>query len=331
MPIYSQFQVAQVGTYAYYLLAIEEALSRDQHYLRELFSSLDECPLGAAAGCGSSFLIDRTLTASLLGFSRSCANALDAVASRDLALRMLGTLSTLGTTLSRIAQDYQLWTTQEFSFFELPDNLCGGSSMMPQKKNPYLLEVIKGKAASINGMLIQALTAMHNVPFSNSVEVGTHALHGIEQALRNAGDILSLSELLIRNAIPIEEQFIASINKGVAIAANVAEVFVKEKNIPFRQAHHDIGASIAQSITLKIDPACEILKLAGDRFKNYKALYWAHLNEHGGGPGKSTSKKACQNAEKRLAKDLAWIKAVEKGWAAAELKLEYNVKKIIKR
>jgi argininosuccinate lyase len=329
MPIYSQFQVAQVGTYAYYLLALEEAFSRDQHFLKDLFISLDECPIGAAAGCGTSFPVDRTLTSTLLGFSSTCNNALDAVANRDLALRILSTLVVLGTNLSRMAQDYQLWTTQEFSFFELPDNLCGGSSMMPQKKNPYLFEVIKGKSSSLNGLLIQALTAMHNVPFCNSVEVGTQAIQGIEIGLKNACDILTLSDLLVSKAIPIEVKFKMSITHGIAVAAGVTEFLVKDKNIPFRQAHHEIGARITQAITEKIDPATEVLKLTNNEIAAQDELFWAHVNEYGGGPGKLTSKTACLKAQQRLLKDSKWVTLIEKQWISAENKLKSDIKKII--
>lgn len=329
MPVYSQFQVAQVGTYAYYLLAIEEALARDQFFLKELFASLNECPIGAAAGCGTHFPIDRKLTASLLGFSRNSVNALEAVANRDVALRMLSILAVLGTTLSRMAQDYQLWTMRELSFFDLPDNLCGGSSMMPQKRNPYLFEVIKGKSASISGLLVQALTAMHNVPFSNSVEVSGQAFQGIDTALKNVNDILELSNVLIGNAIPKESQFANSINQGVAVATGVAEFLVRKQRMPFRQVHHKIGDTITRAIYQGNDPVVEILKLAEGELDDRTMLSWAHINEYGGGPGKKETKRALQQAKRRLLNDRAWISSVEKKWNVAKIKLQANIQKII--
>ncbi|TAK76076.1 MAG: argininosuccinate lyase, partial [Gammaproteobacteria bacterium] len=327
--IYSQFQVAQVGTYAYYLLAVEEALARDQHFLKELLFSLDECTIGAAAGCGTSFSINRELIARLLGFSRCSPNALDAVANRDLALRVLSSLSILGTTLSRMAQDYQLWTTQEFAFFDLPDNLCGSSSMMPQKKNPYLFEVIKGKSATLNGMLVQALTCMHNVPFSNSVETSVEALQGIDIVLKNMSDILLLTELLVSKARPVKAQFNKSINKGVAVATGVAEYLVKEKKLPFREAHFKIGEKISRAISQQVDPLEEVFSLVSDGLRAQKAIFWAHANEYGGGPGKNTTIKSYQSAKRRLRIDVNWIKSIERRWESAEIKLQREIKKII--
>lgn len=330
MPIYSQYQVAQVGTYAYYLLAVEEALARDQMYLTHLYSSFDECPIGAAAGCGSSFTNDSQFTASLLGFAKCCNNALDAVASRDLALRMFSGISIMTTTLSRIAQDLQVWTTQEFNFFTLPDEICGGSSMMPQKKNPYLLEIIKGKAASLNGLLTQALTAMHNVPFSNSVEVGTEALQNFESILRNAADALTLTELFIRQAMPIENNMLSSIYKGLAFSTGLAETLVKEDNISFREAYHKIGEVIADTMDKKSDPVSAIFKLTDKNLATKEAIHWAHISEFGGGPGKKTTQTALQHAKKRLQLDLAWMDKIESTWIAADQNLHRAIKKILK-
>ena len=330
MPVYSQYQVAQVGTYAYYLLAIEEALARDQRHLTNLYSSLDECPIGAAAGCGSSFANDSQLTASLLGFTKCCNNALDAVASRDLALHMANVTSIMTTTLSRIAQDLQVWTTQEFNFFELPDEICGGSSMMPQKKNPYLLEVIKGKAASLNGLLTQVLTAMHNTPFSNSVEVGTEALQNFESILKNAADALTLTELFIRQAVPIEANMLKSISKGLAFSTGLAEALVKEEKMSFREAHQKIGETITDAMDKKLDPASAIFKLSNQNPETKGAIHWAHMNEFGGGPGKQATQTALTQATQRLQADLAWIDKTESIWIAADNKLQKAVQTILK-
>ncbi len=329
MPVYSQYQVAQVGTYAYYLLAIEEALARDQMHLTSLYSSLDECPIGAAAGCGSSFANDSQLTASLLGFTKCCNNALDAVASRDLALRVASVTSIMTTTLSRITQDLQVWTTQEFNFFELPDEICGGSSMMPQKKNPYLLEIIKGKAASLNGLLTQALTAMHNTPFSNSVEVGTEALQNFESILKNAADALTLTELFIRQTVPIEANMLNSISKGLAFSTGLAETLVKEKKMSFREAHQKIGKTITDAMDRKADPANAIFKLSNQSLAEKDAIHWAGINEFGGGPGKQAIQSALERAKKRLKLDLAWMSKLEFTWIIADQKLQMAIQKIL--
>lgn len=329
MPVYSQFQVAQVGTYGYYLLAFEEALARDQHYIMGLFFSMDECPMGAASGCGTSFPIDYPFIASLLGFSRSANNALDAVADRDLALRVLSALSIVGTHISRTMQDYQLWTTQEFSFFSLPDDVCGSSSAMPQKKNPYLFEIVKGKSASINGSLVQSLTAMHNVPFGNSVEVGIEALRGLDFVLKDMSDILALTDLLISKALPIPEAMLHSINKGVAMATGVAEALVKEKSVTFRHAHYDIGSKIHEAVNLGIPPINAIYSLLDISPMKYKEIQWANANEYGGGTGKRSMQMAHHSATKKLQEDCKWMKSVEKKWFSAEKHLRSKIQKII--
>lgn len=331
MPIYSQYQVAQIGTYAYYLLAIEEALARDQHCLRDLAFSLNECPLGAAAGCGTSFPIDYLLVASLLGFSRSSNNALDAVADRDFALRMLSALSIIGTHLSRIAQDYQLWTTQEFSFFALPDNLCGGSSMMPQKKNPYLFEIIKGKSSSLNGVLIQALTAMHNVPFANSVEVGTEALHGLDVVLKSMSDVLILADLLVEQAVPIQKNMTHSIQKGFAMATGMAETLVKEKKLSFKEAHYQIGLHIREVVDGNVDSFNNWLDKSNIKEYQQNEINWARSNEYGGGPGRQSTKNSYSSAKKRLAKDVNWLKDIERRWILASKKLQKKINSILEK
>lgn len=330
MPIYSQYQVGQVGTYAYYLLALEEAFSRDLHYFKTLLNSLEESPLGSASGCGTSIPIDREYMAKLLGFTHCSNNALDAIASRDLALRLLSGVATIATTLSRVAQDYQLWTTQEFSLMMFPDELCGGSSNMPQKKNPYLLEMIKGRSTNIAAELVKALMAMHNVPFSNSVEVGKAALQGIEQTLNEFCDNVSLMDILIANATPNAKNMSKCIHKGVAMATGVAEHLVKTKSLPFRQVHHDIGAEIANAVAQEKDPADKILQLSNG-LSLYKDIDWAHCNEYGGGPGKQATKTALQQALKRNATDIEWIKSTEKYWNDANSKLQIAVERLLKQ
>ena len=279
---------------------------------------------------GTSFSIDHTITAALLGFEKSCNNALDAVASRDFSLRLLSSMSLLGTLLSRIGQDYQLWTTREFGFFDLPDNLCGGSSMMPQKKNPYLLEIIKGKASSINGILMQGLTAMHNVSFGNSFEVGTEALKGAEIVLKNIIDIVTLVELIVKEAVPIEEKMKQSIHNGLACTSGVAEILVQKKKTPFRQVHYDIGKKITDAIEKKEDTNTAILELMDEKLKNKKPIFWADINEHGAGTGKNAIKKAYKNASSRLKENHDWITAIEKKWRMSDNQRHDEIKKIIK-
>lgn len=317
MPIYSQYQVAQIANYGYYLLAIENALAR--HYLsfKDLLVNLDESPLGAAAGCGTSFAIDSNYLAQLLGFSSVTCNALDAVANRDSGLLFLSNASLLATTLNRVAHDFQLWTTQEFALLNLPDELCGGSSMMPQKRNPYLLEVIKGRAARVNGALMQALTALHNVPFSNSLEVSTEAFHNVDEALIAVHEVLVLAELIIEHAQPNIKKMHQAIQQGLAMTTHIAEHRAQSTQTPFRTIHQDIGKEISLALSENRDPLVAALAFTPE-LEHADACVFAELNEFGSGPGKSSQQKALLNAQQRLQKDMAWHNAVIEQWQHAD-------------
>src|SRR5262249_42866256 len=156
-----------------------------------------------------------SITAKLLGFDNYLFNALTVVASRDLELMLLSTGAMLGATVSRIAQDYQLWTTLEFGLMDLPDNLCGISSSMPQKKNPYLLEKIKGKAIAISGALNSTLAIISKTPFGNSVEVGTEAFTNYIFSFDELIKAIRLLEIIVQEVKPIPENIHRSNTKGL--------------------------------------------------------------------------------------------------------------------
>ncbi|MEO9238715.1 MAG: lyase family protein, partial [Jatrophihabitantaceae bacterium] len=176
MPVYTHFQAALPISYGYYLLGIAEALGRDLQALRQLADGLLVNPLGAGAVAGCDLPIDPDHTARLLGFQRSTRHALDAVASRDVPLRLLGSVASIAITLSRLAADLQLWSSVEFGFLQFPDRLVGGSSAMPQKRNAFLLEHLRAKPAQVIGAWSAAAAAMSATPFTNSIEVGTEAV-----------------------------------------------------------------------------------------------------------------------------------------------------------
>lgn len=326
MPVYSQYQTALPGKYSFYLLAIAHALARDQAALRVIYESLSECPLGAGAGCGTSFPINPMRTATLLGFNSVTINALDAVASRDLAVRLLSCLSITGMTLSRIAQDYQLWTTQEFSFFDLPDNLLGGSSMLPQKKNPYLLEKIKGKANIPVGQFVTSLSIMQKTLFSNSVEVGTEALFEFDKSFKAIEDCANLLRLIIENARPIPENINKSIHKGLTASLCVAELLAKS-GIPFRQAHHTVAETINEAFKLNINPEDMIIKLVKNN--ESKNEFWSETFNYGGGPSSASVRDQLNLSLLTLKNDSAWVHKIMAFWNNASILRSEEVNKII--
>ncbi|MBF5059530.1 lyase family protein [Candidatus Neptunochlamydia vexilliferae] len=298
MPIYSQYQPAMPATYGYYLTGVEEALALQSKSLLSLSSLLEASPLGAGAGGGTTYPIDPEKSAEELPFKKGPAHALTAVASRDLELTLLALGATLGTTISRVAQDYHLWLTKEFEFFSLPDRLCGISSTMPQKKNPYLLEKIKGKAIQMTGAFTTAAATMHKVPFGNSVEVGTEALTGYYSSFSSLIQSLELLSLIIEGAEPLPKNMIRSITKGLTAAAPLAEGLSQASSLTFREAHEAVGKAILKAEAKGEDPLEALLSLHETFPKDPN--HWHDLLEYGKGPGPHSLQQILETAHSRL-------------------------------
>jgi argininosuccinate lyase len=283
LPVYSQFQPGQPGTLAYYLWSVETALQRDQQALLNLLDDLQVCPMGAGAGAGTDFPIRAEITAKLLGFSSANQSALDAIASRDLALRLLSAWAVCSTVLSRLAQDLQLWTMGDVGFFELPDDLTGGSSIMPQKKNPYLLEITKGKLVSLPGALAFSLHAMQKTPFSNAIEVGTEGVSACPETAITFSESCDLLRLMVEALVPRTGTAEEAARKGAVIATQVANTLVREQDLSFHQAHRLVAARIADALDAGRDPLHALQELVGHPLDDPKAA--SDALRYGGGPG----------------------------------------------
>src|SRR5690606_18593561 len=166
MPGYTHLQVAQPVLLSHHLLAYQEMLRRDQGRLGDALERMDESPLGAGALAGTTFPIDRHRTAELLGFARVAANSLDAVSDRDFVIEVISALAIVMMHLSRLSEELILWSSQEFGFVTLPDAYTTGSSMMPQKKNPDVCELVRGKTGRVYGALMGILTVMKGLPLA---------------------------------------------------------------------------------------------------------------------------------------------------------------------
>ena len=254
MPAYTHYQAAVPITYGHYLAGIGCALERDVKGVVAAGAGLNDCPLGAGAVGGTSLPIDPQRTALLLGFEGAVSHSVDAVASRDLVLRILAGISVLGVTLSRLAADLLLWTTAEFGFLSLPDQLVGSSSMMPQKRNPYLLEHVQGRSATALGAFVSSATAMHAKPFTNSISVGTEAVGHVWNALQSITEALILVRLVIAGAQPQQAAMLQRANEGYTPATEFANRLVTETGMPFRSAHHTVGSLINDAIQHKQEP-----------------------------------------------------------------------------
>ncbi|MER9293367.1 lyase family protein [Mesorhizobium sp. M0510] len=247
-PLYSQYQIALPGSPGHYLLGVFFALTRERQRLHCLLDDIRNCPMGAGAGGGTSIPIDPFKTANLLGFELPSFNSLDAVASRDHHLQALSVFAGISILLSRVAQDLQVWTTREYALIDVPDNLAGGSSMLPQKKNPFLLEHIKGSASSVIGAYVSAATATCKAPFSNSIEVSNYGCSSVslaEEALKRA---LALTSLIVKfmsfNVLSMRE----NLEDGSSMTTVAAERMASQ-GVPFREAHTKVG-EIARRLSL---------------------------------------------------------------------------------
>lgn len=248
MPVYSQFQPSVPASYGWYLLGVAESLDRDIAGLVEAGSGLGECPLGAAGGAGTDVPIDPALTARLLGFAEPVGHAGYAIASRDTLLRTLSAAVLAGLTLSRLATDLQLWSMPELDLVGFPDSLVGSSSAMPQKRNPFLLEHLKGGAGALVGAWTAAVGCMTSTPFGNSVEVTTEGVAPIWPALDQLQDMAQLAIAVVAGARPRPEQMLDRAHRGFTVATAVANRLVAQ-GVPFRVAHSATGRLVTELIS----------------------------------------------------------------------------------
>ncbi|WP_282791741.1 argininosuccinate lyase [Streptomyces sp. CC224B] len=310
MPVYTHFQPAMPVTYGYYLAGLAAALDRDVAGLRQAVDALDRCPLGAGAVAGTDLPIDSARTAALLGFAAPPLHATDAVAARDTALRALASAASAAVTLSRLATDLQLWSTQEFGFVEFPERLVGGSSAMPQKRNAFLLEHVKGKAAAAIGAWTASASAMKATPFTNSIEVGTEAVAVVWPALAAVRDSVLLSQVLVSGARPVPARMEQRAKEGFVTATAIANRLVA-RGVPFRAAHHAVGAAVREAIASGAPELTEVTAPdgfpvgAGGRLPPLPDVVAAH--DRGGGPGAGAAVVTALRA--RLAAHHDWITA----------------------
>ena len=268
MPGYTHLQVAQPVRLAHHLLAYAEMFGRDQGRLRDARNRMNESPLGAGALAGTGFPIDRERTARELGFAAPSANSLDAVSDRDFALETLSALAVLMMHLSRLSEELILWSSQEFGFATLPDSHTTGSSIMPQKKNPDVCELVRGKTGRVYGALMGLLTVMKGLPLAYNKDMQEDK-EGVIDAADTAEDALRLYlDMLPRIAFHAERMRAAAAH-AFSNATDLADYLVR-KGLPFREAHHVVGELVGQAldagVTLEALPL-ETLRAASDRIE----------------------------------------------------------------
>ncbi|GLS27076.1 argininosuccinate lyase [Marinibactrum halimedae] len=243
MPGFTHLQTAQPVTFGHHMLAWQEMISRDHDRLLDCRKRVNLSPLGSAALAGTTYPIDRECTAELLGFSAPTRNSLDSVSDRDFAIEFCAFASLLLTHLSRASEELILWTSAQFNFIDLPDRFCTGSSIMPQKKNPDVPELVRGKTGRINGHLIALLTLMKSQPLAynkdnqEDKEPLFDAVDTVKDCLRAFADMIPALET---NKTAMYE----AAKRGFSTATDLADYLVR-KGVAFRDAHEIVGKSVA--------------------------------------------------------------------------------------
>ena len=246
MPGYTHLQRAQPIYFAHYLLGQIEAFARDADRLRDCFQRTDVLPLGSSALAGSTIVLDRELIARELGFARVSQNSLDAVSDRDFVAEFLFSLAMIGMHLSRLSEDLIIWSSSEFGFVEFSDSFSTGSSLMPQKKNPDMAELTRGKTGRLYGNLMSILTTLKALPSSYNRD-----LQEDKEALFDSADTVSaalnvFAAMLPELKINREKMKIAASDPNL-LATDLAEYLVK-KGMPFREAHEVVGKLVAETV-----------------------------------------------------------------------------------
>ena len=246
MPGFTHLQSAQPVTFGHHCLAYVEMLERDRTRLADARARMNECPLGAAALAGTSFPIDREMTAQALGFDRPTRNSLDSVADRDFALEVLAAAAICAVHLSRFAEELVLWSSAQFRFVALSDAFTTGSSIMPQKRNPDAAELVRAKVGRILGALNALMVVMKGLPLTYSKDMQEDKEMTFD-ALRNLSLALAAMTGMVDDMAPREDILKAAAGAGFATATDLADWLVRTLGLPFRDAHHVTGQIVAMA------------------------------------------------------------------------------------
>jgi argininosuccinate lyase len=254
MPGFTHLQTAQPVTFGHHLLAYVEMLSRDRGRLADCRTRLNECPLGAAALAGTSFPIDRHMTAAALGFDRPAGNSLDAVSDRDFALEFLAAAAICAMHLSRFAEEIVIWSSAPFGFIRLSDAFTTGSSIMPQKRNPDAAELVRAKTGRVTGALVGLLTIMKGLPLAYAKDMQEDKEQVFDAAEAWALSLAAMAGM-VRDMTPDLARMRAFAGAGFATATDLADWLVRALRLPFRDAHHVTGALVARAEAQCVDLA----------------------------------------------------------------------------
>ena len=308
MPGFTHLQVAQPITFGHHLMAWFEMLSRDHERLQDCFKRINVMPLGAAALAGTSYPIDRQMTSDLLGFNRPSANSLDSVSDRDFAIEFTAVASLIMMHLSRFSEELILWSSAQFDFIDMPDAFCTGSSIMPQKKNPDVPELVRGKSGRVTGHLIALLMLMKSQPLAYNKDNQED-----KEPLFDTVDTLINCLRAYADMVPYlkakKDNMYQSAKRGFATATDLADYLVR-KGLAFRDAHEIVGLAVR----LGLDSNRDLAEISLPELQKFSPLITADVYEiltlegsvaarkHLGGTAPETVKKAINTAREILNK-----------------------------
>ncbi len=258
MPGFTHLQSAQPVTFGHHLLAWFEMLKRDDSRLQDCRERLNYSPLGAAALAGTTYPINRARSAELLGFSAPCTNSLDAVSDRDFAIELCSDLALIAMHLSRFSEELIIWNSVQFQFIDLPDRFCTGSSIMPQKKNPDIAELVRGKTGRVYGHLMSMLTLMKGQPLAYNKD-NQEDKEPLFDSMDTVTACVRAFAGMVPHIVPKRDNMRAAAKDGFATATDLADYLVK-KGVAFRDAHEIVGKTVA----FAIEKGCALDELSLD-------------------------------------------------------------------
>lgn len=296
MPGFTHLQKAQPTTLAHHMGAYFEMFKRDMQRMEDIYRRMNYCPLGAGAFAGTTYPLDRIYTASLLGFEGPTLNSMDSVADRDYVIELLSALSTIMMHLSRFSEEIIIWNTNEYRFVEIDDGFSTGSSIMPQKKNPDIAELVRGKTGRVYGALVSILTTMKGLPLAYNKDMQEDKEVTFD-AIDTVKDCLTLFQGMLATMKFQEQRMKESAVNGFTNATDAADYLVL-KGVPFRDAHGIIGRLVLYCI----QKGCSIDELSIEELKQISPVFEADVYE-------AISLKTC--VEKRLTIGAPGQKAME--------------------
>jgi argininosuccinate lyase len=337
---YTHLQPAQPVTFAHYLLSHFDALERDLQRLRETYDRANLCPMGAAALATTSFPINRERVAELLGFSGIVENSIDAVGSRDFILETIAVLTIIAVNLSRLAEDLIVWSSPDFGLVELPDGFASTSSIMPQKRNPEVLEVIRARTSHVLGDFVASAAALKSLPSTYNLDF-QEITPKLWEAVEVTNSCLGMFSKLIPN-LKVSSDISSKALTSFSTATELANMLVRKYNVPFRSAHKIVGSLVKSLIDSKLTPldatpdllqkvaqsavGIKLVVNAKDLVESFDPLEVVEAYKVKGGPAPVEVRRALTARKKHMTLAKSNVFKLKEKLDNAEIKLESTVK-----